>query len=165
MNIRSMPRRASMRHRLCMRTPVRPGAMDGAIDITSAAVGRMSEGAAEPGSEATSTRSLQDVSAPWETWKEQTGRCAMTPMESGTTDLHRRAYEIAWHEFSSLCVSMTPDEKRAGPDRLHWYTEVMIETGERDPLKIAKASVGMLRQHEQIARSKARVFADSVSQR
>jgi hypothetical protein len=60
---------------------------------------------------------------------------------------------------------MTPDEKRAGPDRLHWYIEVMIETGERDPLKIAKASVGMLRQHEQIARSKARVFADTVSQR
>jgi hypothetical protein len=88
----------------------------------------------------------------------------MTPRESGTTDLHRRAYEIAWRDFSSLCDSMTPDEKGAGPDRLHWYIEVMIETGERDPLKIAKASIGMLRQHEQIARSKARVFADSVSQ-
>lgn len=88
----------------------------------------------------------------------------MTPMESGTTDLHRRAYEIAWREFSSLRDSMTPDEKGAWPDRLHWYIEVIIETGERDPLKIAKASVGMLRQHEQIARSKARIFADSVSQ-
>jgi hypothetical protein len=66
----------------------------------------------------------------------------MTPMERGTTDLHRRAYEIAWREFSPLCDSMTPDEKRAGPDRLHWYIELMIETGERDPLKIAKSSVG-----------------------
>ena len=70
----------------------------------------------------------------------------MTPMERGTTNLHRRAYEIAWREFSPLCDSMTPDEKRAGPDRLHWYIELMIETGERDPLKIAKSSVGMLRQ-------------------
>jgi hypothetical protein len=88
----------------------------------------------------------------------------MTPMERGTTNLHRRAYEIAWREFSPLCDSMTPDEKRAGPDRLHWYIELMIETGERDPLKIAKSSVGMLRQHEQVARSKAGVFADSISQ-
>jgi hypothetical protein len=64
----------------------------------------------------------------------------MTPMERGTTDLHRRAYEIAWREFSPLCDSMTPDEKRAGPDRLHWYIELMIETGERDPLKIASTN-------------------------
>jgi hypothetical protein len=29
----------------------------------------------------------------------------MTSMERGTTDLHRRAYEIAWREFSPLCDS------------------------------------------------------------
>jgi hypothetical protein len=47
----------------------------------------------------------------------------------------RRAYEIAWREFSSLCDSMTPDEKGAGPDRLHWFIGVMIETGEATRLK------------------------------
>jgi hypothetical protein len=53
----------------------------------------------------------------------------MTAMEIGTADLHRRAYEIAWHEFSSLCNLMTPDEKRSGPNRLRWYIEVVVETG------------------------------------
>ena len=34
--------RACMRHLLCMRTPVRFGVTDGAIDVTSAAVGKVS---------------------------------------------------------------------------------------------------------------------------
>jgi hypothetical protein len=74
------------------------------------------------------------------------------------------------HHFSyfrrllAILVAAAAVWKGVGPDRLHWFIGVMIETGERDALKIAKASVGMSRQHEQIARSKARVFADSVSQ-
>jgi hypothetical protein len=87
----------------------------------------------------------------------------MTATEIGTADLHRRAYEIAWHEFSSLCNLMTPDEKRSGPNRLRWYIEVVIETGESDPAKIAKACIGMLREYEQIARSKARLIAEDVA--
>ena len=43
MNIPSMWRRACMRHLLCMRTPVRFGVADGAIDVTSAAVGKVSD--------------------------------------------------------------------------------------------------------------------------
>ena len=82
----------------------------------------------------------------------------------GTTDIHRRAYEIAWHEFSALSNFMTPDEKRAGPGRLRWYIEVVIETGECDPVKIATASIGMLREYEQIARSKARLNTESMAQ-
>ena len=45
--IRSMRHRQCMRprmqHRLCMRTPVRVGGADGAIDVTSAAVGKVSD--------------------------------------------------------------------------------------------------------------------------
>jgi hypothetical protein len=38
-----MPHRACMRHLQRMRTPVRLGVMDGAIDATSAAVGKVSD--------------------------------------------------------------------------------------------------------------------------
>ena len=44
---------------------------------------------------------------------------------------------------------MTPDEKVSGPDRLRWYIQVMVEVGERDPSKIARAAIGMLREYEQ----------------
>jgi hypothetical protein len=88
----------------------------------------------------------------------------MTAKEIGTTELHRQAYEIAWREFSALCNLMTPDEKRAGPNRLRWYIEIMVDTGERDPSKIAKACIGMLREYEQISRSKARLINDSFTQ-
>jgi hypothetical protein len=37
----------------------------------------------------------------------------------------------------------------------------MAEAGERDPAKIAKSALGMIREHEQIRRSKARVTAAS----
>jgi hypothetical protein len=38
-----MRHRAYMRHLRCMRTPVRFGVTDGAIDVTSAAVGKVSD--------------------------------------------------------------------------------------------------------------------------
>ena len=40
---RGMRHRACMRHLLCMRTPVRSGVTDGAIEVTSAAVGKVSD--------------------------------------------------------------------------------------------------------------------------
>jgi hypothetical protein len=33
----------------------------------------------------------------------------------------------------------------------------MVEVGERDPSKIARAAIGMLREYEQVLRSQARV--------
>jgi hypothetical protein len=71
-------------------------------------------------------------------------------------DICRSAYEIAWEDFRSA-PAMTPDEKVSGPDRLRWYIQVMVEVGERDPSKIARAAIGMLREYEQILRSQARV--------
>jgi hypothetical protein len=80
----------------------------------------------------------------------------MTVNEIGAGEISRSAYEIAWEVFRSA-PAMTPDEKASGPDRLRWYIQVMVEVGERDPSKIARAAIGMLREYEQILRSQARV--------
>jgi hypothetical protein len=80
----------------------------------------------------------------------------MTVNEISAGDISRSAYEIAWVDFCSA-PAMTPDEKVSGPDRLRWYIQVMVEVGERDPSKIARAAIGMLREYEQIMRSQARV--------
>ena len=73
-----------------------------------------------------------------------------------TAEIKRRAYEMAWQKFIDL-PRLTPDEKLSGPDKLRWYIHVMADVGERDPDKMAKAALGMLREYEQIKRSKARV--------
>jgi hypothetical protein len=80
----------------------------------------------------------------------------MSLQEIGTVDIKRAAYEIAWQEFSRQ-QGLTPDEKMSGPDRLRWYIEVVIEIGEQDPSRVAELSLGMIREYEQILRSKARV--------
>ena len=80
----------------------------------------------------------------------------MTTKENGTTDLVCSSYEIAWQEYSTL-PGLTPDEHMFGPDRLRSYIQVMADVGERDPIKIARSALGMMRQYEQIVRSKAGV--------
>lgn len=85
----------------------------------------------------------------------------MTATENGTADLVRSSYEIAWQEYYST-PGLTPDEKLSGPDKLRFYSQVMVEIGERDPSKIARSAVGMIREYEQIMRSKARVAAGTV---
>jgi hypothetical protein len=92
----------------------------------------------------------------------KTPKTLMTPMTPMTVnginagDISRSAYEIAWEYFRSA-PAMTPDEKASGPARLRWYIQVMVEVGERDPSKIARAAIGMLREYEQVLRSQARV--------
>ena len=71
-------------------------------------------------------------------------------------DFLRTAYAIAWQEFTNS-KGLTPDERMSGPDKLRWYIQVLAEAGERDPEKIAKLALGMMREYEQIVRSKARV--------
>jgi len=81
----------------------------------------------------------------------------MTPKDIGAAaEISRTAYRIAWEDFCAL-PSLTPDEKASGPRQLRWYIHIMVEVGERDPSKIAKAAMGMLREYEQILRSQARV--------
>ena len=73
-------------------------------------------------------------------------------------DIQRRAYELAWHDFQ-VVPQLTPDEKASGPEKLRSYINVLIDVGERDPFKIAKAALGMMREYEQILHSKARVMS------
>jgi hypothetical protein len=80
----------------------------------------------------------------------------MTAKENGTVNLVRASYEIAWQEYC-LLPGLTPDENMFGPDKLRSYIQVLAEVGDRDPSKIAKSALGMMRECEQIVRSKARV--------
>jgi hypothetical protein len=50
-------------------------------------------------------------------------------------------------------------KKASGPEKLRSYINVLIDVGERDPFKIAKAALGMMREYEQILHSKARVMS------
>ena len=78
----------------------------------------------------------------------------MSVLETGTVDIKRAAYELAWREFSCL-QGLTPDEKISGPNKLRWYIQVVVEIGEQDPAKIASLALGMIREYEQVLRSKA----------
>jgi DNA-binding FadR family transcriptional regulator len=80
----------------------------------------------------------------------------MTNIQASTSELADKAYSIAWREFRKIGTS-TPDEIMFAPRRLRWYVQIMTAVGARDPKKIATAALGMLRQYEQISRSKARV--------
>ena len=81
----------------------------------------------------------------------------MTNIEASTSELADKAYSIAWREFRKIKTTSTPDEITFAPRRLRWYVQIMTVVGERDPKKIATAALGMLRQYEQISRSRARV--------
>ena len=86
------------------------------------------------------------------------------PTHTRSDELRNRAYAIACKEFSRA-HGLTPDEKRIGPDRLRWYIQVLIEARHTDPSKIADLAQGMMRQYEQIVRSKARVESEQPAQR
>jgi hypothetical protein len=85
----------------------------------------------------------------------------MTVMKNCAADFVRSSYEIAWQKYCSL-PGLMPGEKMSGPNKLRWYIQVMAEVGERDPSKIAKSALGMIREYEQIRRSKARVAYSGV---
>jgi hypothetical protein len=87
---------------------------------------------------------------------------AMAIAETDAIEIERDAYELAWDEISAL-PDLTPHEKISAPHYLRRYIHIMIEVGERNPSKIAKASVAMLREYEQVLRSKARVLDPPTS--
>ena len=68
----------------------------------------------------------------------------------------RAAYWQAWKEFQS--IPQTPDERRSGPLRLQREIRLLFDSGARDPDQIATKALGLLREAEQISRSKARVM-------
>lgn len=80
----------------------------------------------------------------------------MSVQETTVDEVLRAAYALAWQKFKGM-ESLTPDELQYGPSRLRWYIKVMAEIGERDPAKIANSALGMVREYEQISRSRARI--------
>jgi hypothetical protein len=68
------------------------------------------------------------------------------------------SYAIAWKSFTTF-VHLSPRGKRSASQKLREYIDVLVTTGERDPEKIGQASLGLLREYEQIIRSQARVTA------
>ena len=85
----------------------------------------------------------------------------MSVQETGTAEIIRAAYDVAWREFTAL-RGLTPDEKMNGPNKLRWYIHIMTEVGERNPVKIARSALGMMREYEQITRSKARLMIEQM---
>lgn len=80
----------------------------------------------------------------------------MSLQQSASSGVARAAYEVAWQEFIKL-TGLSADERRTGQNQLRWYIRLMTAVGERDPSKIARSALGMMRQYKQITRSKARV--------
>jgi hypothetical protein len=68
--------------------------------------------------------------------------------------LAKVAYAKAWTILSDF-RGQTPDEKVGGPQKLRDYIQMMIQTGERDADAISALALGLMRQQEQICRSRA----------
>jgi hypothetical protein len=84
-------------------------------------------------------------------------------MSVPSNDLDRLAavaYAMAWPEYS-----WTRNFALARPEELRDYIRMMIQTGENDAEKITSLVLGMVRQQEQINRSKARAEAAKFSLR
>lgn len=79
-----------------------------------------------------------------------------TPATIRLDDIADAAYEAAWREFADMC-DLTPDEKISGPNKLRLYIWLIMAAGERNPAEIAQSALGMLRQDEQVIRSRARL--------
>ncbi len=88
----------------------------------------------------------------------------MSAEEIGPDRIVRAAYEVAW-EWFTVIPGLTPDEMMSGPDKLRDHICLLVDAGETDPIKIAHSAVGMLRQQEQILRSKAQVADFTVQER
>src|SRR6185437_8571111 len=88
----------------------------------------------------------------------------MVTQQATSEDLGEIALAIALQEFARA-QGLTAEEKRTGPNRLRWYIQVLIDTCQTDPTKIADLALGMMRQYEQFVRSKARVESRQRVQR
>jgi hypothetical protein len=79
-------------------------------------------------------------------------------------DAARLAYEMAWQQFREIPI-LTPDEKIAGPDKLRAYVAIMIDAGDRDPLKIARSALGILRRKSRSLDRKRALWTNDCRQR
>jgi hypothetical protein len=54
-------------------------------------------------------------------------------------------------------------ERADGPRKLRQYIDVLVESGERDIDKIALCALGLLREYEQIQRSRATLMSQEAA--
>lgn len=72
-------------------------------------------------------------------------------------EIVRAAFWLAWKELQ--LISQTADERRSSAQSLQRYIRVLVDAGEHDTGEIVVKALGLLRQSEQIARSRARVLS------
>jgi hypothetical protein len=68
------------------------------------------------------------------------------------------SFELAWRDCISL-LNLTPEEKQGGAEKLREFIQNVSYSGEGNPHKIAKAALSLLREYEQIERSRAQLGA------
>lgn len=87
----------------------------------------------------------------------------MPDVKIGAGLIERMSFELAWRDCISL-LNLTPEEKQGGAEKLREFIQTVIYSGEGSPHKIAKAALSLLREHEQIQRSRAQLGAVILAQ-
>ena len=77
-------------------------------------------------------------------------------------DVSESAYEIAWENLNASTF-LTQDERLSAPQKIREYIDALVSSGERDPNKIARSALGLIREFEQIHRSEARVASPGIA--
>jgi hypothetical protein len=85
----------------------------------------------------------------------------MSVLESDVKEVSHAAFALAWEGYAK-CPALTPDEKAGGRAKLRDYIDMIVCTGERQPQKIARSALCLLREYDQIARSFARISCASI---
>ena len=76
-------------------------------------------------------------------------------MISITVPIGNRAFSLAFRMLD-IGGGLTAEEKASAPVKLREYIGALVSSGERDPEKIARSAVCLLREFEQVARSISR---------
>lgn len=77
-------------------------------------------------------------------------------MKKMTVDVVDQAFSAAC-KIHSLGAVLTPTEQASAPSKIREYVHVLVSSGERDPVKIARTAACLMREHEQVNRSGERV--------
>lgn len=73
------------------------------------------------------------------------------------------SFAIAWKSFRAF-VRLSQNENASAPRKLRQYIDALVVSGQRDSEKIAQSALGLLREYEQIARSRSRIAARETTQ-
>lgn len=78
------------------------------------------------------------------------------PQTASTATIAQCAYDIAWKNFVEI-RDFTSSESAKGPNQLRLYVNMLVVADQCDPVKIAASALGMVREYDQIARSRERL--------